>query len=109
MSSSVTPHIIRIPDVTEEDITPYFVGTDANISYQGGPRVENPTRDQGPFEQQPPPAGKPQPNQPRALPPAGAPPINLSPGSSGPSDIFKQAPPPPPTTQPAPPGSPQQQ
>jgi general secretion pathway protein D len=105
---TLTPHIIRIPDVTEEDITPYFVGTDANISYQGGPRVENPTRDQGPFEQQPPATAKPQPNQPRALPPAGAPPINLSPGSSGPSDIFKPAPPPPPP-QPAPPGSPQQQ
>ncbi len=101
---TLTPHIIRIPDVTEEDITPYYVGTDANISYQGGPRVENPTRDQGPFEQQPPPAGKPLPPQPRALPPAGNPPVNLSPGSGGPSDIFKQAPP-----SPAPPGSPQQQ
>ena len=97
---TLTPHIIRIPDVTEEDVTPYYVGTDANISYQGGPRVENPTRDQGPFEQ---PVVKPQPPQPRALPPAGAPPINLSPGSSGPSDIFKPAPPPPP------PGTPQQQ
>ncbi len=50
---TLTPHIIRIPDVTEEDVTPYFVGTDSNISYQGGPRVENPTRDNGPFEQQP--------------------------------------------------------
>ncbi len=99
---TLTPHIIRIPDVTEEDITPYFVGTDANISYQGGPRVENPTRDQGPFEGQPA-GGKPQPPPPRAQPPIGTPPINLSPGSSGPSDIFKPAPPP------APPGSPQQQ
>src|SRR6185436_7402815 len=50
---TLTPHIIRIPDVTEEDLMPVFVGTDANISYQGGPRVENPQRDQGPFEQPP--------------------------------------------------------
>lgn len=102
---TLTPHIIRIPDVTEEDVTPYFVGTDANISYQGGPRVENPTRDQGPFEGQP--ATK-TPPQTRAVPPApGNPGINLAP-AGGPSDIFKQAPPtavPPPGS----PGTPQQQ
>jgi len=98
---TLTPHIIRIPDVTEEDVTPYFVGTDANISYQGGPRVENPTRDQGPFGEQP--AGKPAPPAPRAAPPAGNPGINLAPGG-GPTDIFRQpAPAAPPT------GSPQQQ
>jgi general secretion pathway protein D len=104
---TLTPHIIRIPDVTEEDVTPYFVGTDANISYQGGPRVENPTRDQGPFD----PTGKMPPTpQPRAAPqaPAGNPPINLAPASGGPSDIFKPAPPPAPSPAPAP-GSPQAQ
>ena len=100
---TLTPHIIRIPDVTEEDVTPYYVGTDANISYQGGPRVENPTRDQGPFEGQPgktqAPAGGRQPAQ-----PAGTPAINLAP-SSAPSDIFRPAPAPP-----APPaGAPQPQ
>jgi general secretion pathway protein D len=94
---TLTPHIIRIPDVTEEDVTPYYVGTDANISYQGGPRVENPTRDQGPFEQQqqggrqmpaPAPGQQVKPGQ-----PAGQPAINLAP-ASGPSDIFKPPPPP---------------
>ncbi len=98
---TLTPHIIRIPDVTEEDVRPYFVGTDANISYQGGPRIENPTRDQGPFEQQP--GGRPQPQPPRAMPPGGTPGINLAPGS-GPTDIFRPAPAPTP-----PPGTPQQQ
>jgi general secretion pathway protein D len=102
---TLTPHIIRIPDVTEEDVTPYYVGTDANISYQGGPRVENPTRDQGPFEQQPPgTAGRGQPPA-RTAPgqPAGTQPINLAPGS-GPSDIFKPPPQPPqPTGAPNPP------
>jgi general secretion pathway protein D len=99
---TLTPHIIRIPDVTEEDVTPYFVGTDANISYQGGPRVENPTRDQGPFEQQP--GGKTPPAAPRAQPPIGNPPVNLAP-AGGPSDIFRPAPVP---NQPAP-AVPQQQ
>ena len=70
---TLTPHIIRIPDVTEEDVTPYFVGTDSNISYQGGPRVENPTRDNGPFEQPPAGAKVPAPNQGRT-PPQPAPP-----------------------------------
>ena len=88
---TLTPHIIRIPDVTEEDVTPYFVGTDANISYQGGPRVENPTRDQGPFEAQP---GETQAQPPQAAAarrPRAIPPINLSPASA-PSDIFRPAP-----------------
>jgi general secretion pathway protein D len=91
---TLTPHIIRIPDVTEEDLTPVFVGTDANISYQGGPRVENPQRDQGPFEGQTgrAPGGRPAPPQPAPVqtPPPG---INLAPGS-GPTDIFRPTPPP---------------
>ena len=95
---TLTPHIIRIPDITEEDLTPVYVGTDANISYQGGPRIENPNRDAGPFEQQP---GR-QPAQ-RIPPPPGAPPpqnpgINLAPGGA-PTDIFRPTPPPPTTPQ----------
>ncbi len=97
---TLTPHIIRIPDVTEEDVTPYFVGTDANISYQGSPRVETPTRDQGPFEPQPGAVGR-TPPQPRGTPPMGTPGINLAPGG-GPTDIFKPqpAPTPPPNLPP---------
>lgn len=86
---TLTPHIIRIPDITEEDLTPVYVGTDANISYQGGPRVENPNRDAGPFEQQP--GGRTPPMQ-RTPPSAGQPPpnpgINLAPGGA-PTDIFR--------------------
>ncbi len=98
---TLTPHIIRIPDITEEDLTPVYVGTDANISYQGGPRIENPNRDAGPFGQ--PPGGRPQLQ--RTPPPTGQPPqnpgINLAPGGA-PSDIFR-----PPT--PASPSAPQNQ
>ena len=46
---TLTPHIIRIPDVTEEDLTPVYVGTDANISFQGTPRIESPAG-AGPFD-----------------------------------------------------------
>ncbi len=103
---TLTPHIIRIPDVTEDDVTPYFVGTDANISYQGGPRVENPTRDSGPFDPAAAGGRTPPPQQaPRTAPPpqVGNPGVNLAPGS-GPTDIFKPAPAP--TN---PPGAPQPQ
>jgi len=46
---TLTPHILRIPDVTAEDLEPVYVGTDANISFQGSPRVESPAQ-QGPFD-----------------------------------------------------------
>ncbi len=106
---TLTPHIIRIPDVTEEDVTPVYVGTDANISYQGSPRIENPQRDAGPFEQPPPsgrPGGRPQPAQPPGTQPAPAPGTQPAPGSVPspgglPSDIFRPQPqptPPPPTS-----------
>ncbi len=90
---TLTPHIIRIPDITEEDLMPVYVGTDANISYQGTPRVENPNRDAGPFE--PPAGGRPQPRMPQPTPPA--PPSVVVPGT-GPSDIFKPQPANPPTS-----------
>ncbi len=83
---TLTPHIIRIPDVTEEDLQPFYVGTDANISIGGNPRIESPGGS-GPFDfqrgspQQPPPQ--------RSTPaPAVAPGINLAP-IAPPSDPFR--------------------
>lgn len=47
---TLTPHIIRTPDVTEADLMPIWVGTEANITFRGGsPRVESDA--EGPFEQ----------------------------------------------------------
>ncbi len=47
---TLTPHIIRTPDVTEADLLPIWVGTEANISFRGGsPRVESDS--EGPFEE----------------------------------------------------------
>jgi general secretion pathway protein D len=85
---TLTPHIIRIPDVTEEDLTPVYVGTDANISFQGTPRIESPAGG-GPFD-----LGTRQPPVPRPTPPPTGPqPFNLVPGGM-PSDPFRPTPPP---------------
>lgn len=68
---TLTPHIIRIPDVTAEDLEPVYVGTDSNISFQGSPRIESPGG-QGPFEfgrrEPTPPRGAPAPPQPVVTP-----------------------------------------
>ncbi|MGE5275637.1 MAG: secretin N-terminal domain-containing protein [Acidobacteriota bacterium] len=97
---TLTPHIIRIPDITEEDVTPVYVGTDQNISYQGAPRLESPAGG-GPFEFQrrQPPVRQPQQAQPQ---PAAPQPQNLAPGGM-PANPF--APPPQPTPPPQPQGA----
>ena len=47
---TMTPHIIRTPDVTEQDLLPIWVGTETNITFRGGsPRVESEV--EGPFDQ----------------------------------------------------------
>jgi general secretion pathway protein D len=93
---TLTPHIIRIPDITEADLSPVYVGTDQNISYQGAPRVES-SAGSGPFDiqrRQPPNTPPPPPAQ------TGPPAINLAPGS-GPADPFaKPVPQPTPVPQP---------
>ena len=94
---TLTPHIIRIPDITEEDVTPVYVGTDQNISYQGAPRVES-AAGNGPFDIQ----RRQAPNTPPPPPAQTAPPaINLAPGA-GPTDPFAK-----PVPQPTPPPQPQ--
>jgi general secretion pathway protein D len=46
---TLTPHIIRNAEITEEDLLPIWVGTDANVTFRGGsPRAESET--DGPFE-----------------------------------------------------------
>lgn len=47
---TITPHIIRMPDITLQDLTPVFVGTEQNISYEGEPRVQS-YGERGPFDQ----------------------------------------------------------
>ncbi|MCM2314621.1 MAG: hypothetical protein NDJ92_05660 [Thermoanaerobaculia bacterium] len=62
---TMTPHIIRIPDVTPDDLAPMWVGTQNNLSFRGvSPRLESPAQ-ADPFttfpRQQPPPQGEQQP------------------------------------------------
>jgi len=39
---TLTPHIVRMPDITEEDLLPIWVGTENNISFRGSQRIESP-------------------------------------------------------------------
>lgn len=46
---TMTPHIIRTPSITEEDLLPIWVGTEQQITFRGGsPRVESDVN--GPFD-----------------------------------------------------------
>ncbi|HEV8609663.1 MAG TPA: secretin N-terminal domain-containing protein [Thermoanaerobaculia bacterium] len=87
---TLTPHILRIPDVTAEDLEPVYVGTDANISFQASPRVESPAA-QGPFD-----FGRREPALPRGVPPPPQPAVTpapqiLVPGGL-PNDPFRPTP-----------------
>jgi general secretion pathway protein D len=49
---TLTPHIIRFPDIQEEDLAPVWVGTESRISFSGSrsPRVQSGRTRQGPFD-----------------------------------------------------------
>jgi general secretion pathway protein D len=48
---TLTPQIIRFPDIDEEDLAPVWVGTESRISYFGGsPRVQSGRANSGPFD-----------------------------------------------------------
>ena len=39
---TMTPHIVRIPDITEDDVAPMWVGTQNNLTFRGvSPRIES--------------------------------------------------------------------
>ncbi len=127
---TLTPHIIRNAEITEEDLLPIWVGTEANVTFRGGsPRAESET--EGPFEgnegsaadegrqrlqrlprglQQEPDEGEAgpgappgQPQQPVAPPPPTG--VNLTP-STTPSTIFQPSVPATPTAPATPPPTP---
>jgi general secretion pathway protein D len=50
---TMTPHIIRMPDITDEDVAPMWVGTQNNLTFRGvSPRIESRTSGD-PFVSQP--------------------------------------------------------
>lgn len=59
---TLTPRIIRAPQITEEDLLPVWVGTENNVSFSGPstPRLESPNAQGSPFDAAAPPAGQPQ-------------------------------------------------
>jgi general secretion pathway protein D len=47
---TMTPHIVRIPDITEEDVAPMWVGTGNNLTFRGvSPRIESQANGGDPF------------------------------------------------------------
>jgi len=124
---TITPHIIRQAEITEDDLLPIWAGTEANVTFRGGsPRVESEV--EGPFEgnegtpeqiqdairrrvQRLPRGLRPgepgaEPNQPPGQPQAPPTGIDLVPAKP-PTDIFR--PPAQPAPQPVPPPGQQQQ
>jgi len=48
---TLTPQIIRFPDIEEEDLAPVWVGTESRISFSGSsPRVQSGRTNRGPFD-----------------------------------------------------------
>jgi general secretion pathway protein D len=48
---TMTPHIIRVPDITEEDLAPMWVGTGNNLTFRGvSPRIESQGGGGDPFQ-----------------------------------------------------------
>ncbi len=88
---SLTPHIIRAPQITEEDLLPIWVGTENNVSFSGlNVRLESPQAPGSPFEPLPGSETRPVPAPAR---PANVPLIQGTP----PSNIFRPTPAPAPT------------
>jgi general secretion pathway protein D len=106
---TITPHIIRTADVTEEDLLPIWVGTEANMTFRGGsPQVES--GEPGPFET--PVESEPAPEKPEAAPAAPPAGVNLSPSAQPtspfipPAEPTEEKPPEPPPAAPSAGGTP---
>ena len=99
---TLTPHIIRSPQITDEDLIPIWVGTENNVSFSGlNTRLESPNATGSPFDALPP-AARP-PVRPVGAPPVTNPNLPIIQGS-GPNDPFRRTPAPAPA--PATPRSP---
>ncbi len=85
---TLTPHIIRSPQITDEDLIPIWVGTENNVSFSGlNTRLESPNAAGSPFD-------APHAEAPRAAPrPVGAPasPAPNIPQGGMPNDPFRRA------------------
>ncbi|MBP7675723.1 MAG: hypothetical protein KBB14_05325, partial [Thermoanaerobaculia bacterium] len=90
---TLTPHITRAPQITEEDLIPVWVGTENNVSFSGlNVRLESPQAPETPFD---PPAEAPasRPVSPTSPVPGTMPGRAILPvQGSGPNDPFRRTP-----------------
>jgi general secretion pathway protein D len=96
---TLTPRIVRQPQITEEDLVPIWVGTENNVSFSGlSTRLESPNAPGSPFDAGGEAGGRGS-SPTRAVPGAQgsgtAPPASLFQQGSGPSDAFRRPTPPP--------------
>jgi general secretion pathway protein D len=118
---SITPHVVRAPKITEQDLTPLGVGTEELVKVEnsrpslfGGPEPEapapgtpaNPTSREIPSGQQPAPPAEspltPLPLPPAPVPPKGAPKVETPPPDTTSSGVPTSAPETPVSAMPAP-------
>jgi general secretion pathway protein D len=93
---TLTPHIIRSPQITDEDLIPIWVGTENNVSFSGlNTRLESPNATGSPFDASP--AAARPPVRPVSAPPVTNPNLPIIQGS-GPNDPFRRTPTPAPST-----------
>jgi general secretion pathway protein D len=88
---TLTPHIIRSPQITEEDLIPIWVGTENNVSFSGlNTALVSPNAPGSPFDASPAAARPP-------VRPVVAPPVPIPTGGM-PNDPFRRTPTPAPST-----------
>lgn len=89
---TMTPHIVRMPDITEDDVAPMWVGTQNNLTFRGvSPRIESQSNGD-PFVQQRPPAQIAPDGQPPVSPDGRAVPPPAGPiGGGAPTNVFQPA------------------
>jgi general secretion pathway protein D len=93
---TLTPHIIRSPQITEQDLIPIWVGTENNVSFSGlNTALVSPTAPGSPFDGAQPPARPPA--RPAGAPPAVNPILPIIQGTP-PNDPFRRTPTPAPST-----------
>jgi general secretion pathway protein D len=94
---TLTPQIIRFPDINEEDLAPVWVGTESRISYAGTrPRVQSGRAPTGPFDEQSGAGTEPTDEEPYGRPPTRRPtaPRRVEPEQQEPNRGIELVPPP---------------
>ena len=102
---TMSPHIIRIPDITDDDVAPMWVGTSNNLTFRGvSPRIESQSS-VDPFNSFPQPVGETERGDAmRSEPPSSSQPAPVIPSVQPPSDPFRQRTPQPVAPPTVPPG-----